>query len=173
MTNFLFSSRAKLGLTVLLTAAFLQGCGAERTTPFNPDVSSSSSSAAAVTTQVITQGTATSSVLDYTDKRLQVMRESVEYYDITDYYENSSLPEQKFDIGQVVLIDLGKQDSCKQHLEFSSLRAEDAGTEGVKVVVSYRQIAAVTTACTPVITRPYYVYYVQSRDALIFGETLL
>lgn len=172
MTNFLFSSRAKLGLTVLLTAAFLQGCGAERTTPFNPDLSSSSSSAAAVNTQTITQGTTTSRVLDYTDKRLQVMRNRDDYYDITGGYVNFNLPEQKFDNGQVVLIDLGEQDSCKQRLEFSSLRAEEAGAEGVKVVITYRAIAAVGTACTPVITRPYYLYYVESRDALIFGETI-
>jgi hypothetical protein len=172
MTNFLFSSRAKLGLTVLLTAAFLQGCGAERTTPFNPDLSSSSSSAAAVTTQLIRQGTATSMVLDYSDKRLQVMREDDEYYDLTDYYDTSGWPSQNFDNGQVVLIDLGEQDSCKQRLEFSSLRAEDAGTEGVKVVVGYRALAAVSTACTSVKTRPYYIYYVESRDALIFGETI-
>ena len=172
MINYMFTSRAKLGLTVLLTAAFLQGCGAERTTPFNPDVSSSSSSAAAINTQTITQGTSTPIGLDHSDKRLQVMRNSDDYDDITNYYVNVNLPEQNFDNGQVVLIDLGEQDSCKQRLEFSSLRAEDAGTEAVKVVVSYRQIAAVTTACTPVITRPYYVYYVQSRDVLIFGETV-
>jgi hypothetical protein len=173
MTNFLFSSRSQLGLGVLLAATFLQGCGAERTTPFNPDLSSSSSSAAAVNTQTITQGTTTSRVLDHKDKRLQVMRNRDDYYDITGGYVNFNLPEQDFDNGQVVLLDLGEQDSCKQHLEFNSLRAEDAGTEGVKVVVSYRQIAAVTTGCTSVITRPYYLYHVQSRDVLIFGETVL
>lgn len=172
MTNFLFFSRAKLGLTVLLTAAFLQGCGAERTTPFNPDLSSSSSSAAAVNTQAITQGTSTRIELDHSDKRLQVMRNRDDYYDITDYYVNDNLPEQNFDNGQVVLVDLGEQDSCKQRLEFSSLRAEDAGAEGVKVVVSYRALAAVSTACNSVKTRPYYVYYVESRDELIFGETI-
>ncbi len=172
MINFLFSSYLKQGLMVVVAGLVLQGCGGERTTPFNPDLSSSSSSAAAVTTQLIRQGTATSMVLDYSDKRLQVMREDDEYYDLTDYYDTSGWPSQNFDNGQVVLIDLGEQDSCKQRLEFSSLRAEDAGTEGVKVVVSYRQIAAVTTGCTSVVTRPYYLYYVQSRDVLIFGETI-
>jgi hypothetical protein len=173
MINFLFSFCAKLGLTVLLAATFLQGCGAERTTPYNPDLSSSSSSAAAVTTQSITQGTTTFRELDHKDKRLQVMRNDDDFYDITNNYVDFNLAAQNFTDGQVVLIDLGEQDSCKQHLEFTSLRAEDAGTEGVNVVVSYRQIAAVTTGCTSVVTRPYYLYYVQSRDVLIFGEAVL
>jgi hypothetical protein len=172
MTNILRFAHIKLGAVTLLAAIFLQGCGAERTTPYNPDISSSSSSAIAVTTQSITQGTTTSSVLDHNDKRLQVMRNSDDYYDITDGYVNFNLQSQNFTDGQVVLIDLGEQDSCKQHLEFNSIRAEEAGAEGVKVVISYRAIAAVSTTCTPVITRPYYLYYVQSRDALIFSETI-
>ena len=173
MINFMFSSYFKLGGILLLAALFLQGCGGERTTPFNPSSSSSSSSAVAVNTQTITQGTSTRIGLDHSDKRLQVMRNRDDYYDITDYYVNDNLPEQDFTNGQVVLIDLGEQDSCKQRLEFSSLRAEDAGTEGVKVVVSYRQIPEVATGCTSVVTRPYYLYHVQSRDVLIFGETVL
>jgi len=172
MINTLFSPNIKLGLGFVLAAVFLQGCGAERTTPYNPDISSSSSSAVAIITQSITQGTTTSRVLDYTDKRLQVMRNRDDYYDITGGYVNFNLPEQNFDSGQVVLIDLGEQDSCKQRLEFSSLRAEEAGAEGVKVVISYRALAAVGTACTPTITRPYYLYHVQSRDALIFSEAI-
>jgi hypothetical protein len=172
MTNILRFAQIKLGAVTLLAAIFLQGCGAERTTPYNPVASSSSSSAVAITTQPIAQGTTNSVLLDYSDKRLQVMRESDDYYYITDYYENTGFPEQSFDNGQVVLIDLGEQDSCKQRLEFSSLRAEEAGAEGVKVVVSYRALAAVSTTCTSVITRPYYLYYVESRDALIFSESI-
>jgi hypothetical protein len=172
MTNILRFTHIKLGAVTLLAAIFLQGCGAERTTPYNPVASSSSSSAIAVSTQTITQGTTNSVLLDYSNKRLQVMRNSDDYYDITDYYENTGFPAQNFDNGQVVLIDLGEQDSCKQRLEFSSLRAEEAGAEGVKVVVSYRALAAVSTTCTSVITRPYYLYYVESRDALIFSESI-
>ncbi len=168
----MFSSHVKISGLVLLAVILLQGCGGERTTPYNPSSSSSSSSAAAVNTQTITQGTSTRIELDHSDKRLQVMRNRDDYYDITDYYVNDNLPEQNFDNGQVVLIDLGEQDSCKQRLEFSSLRAEEAGSEGVKVVISYRALAAVSTACTSVKTRPYYVYWVQSRDTLIFGETI-
>jgi len=173
MTKILRFPQIKLSAIILLAAVFLQGCGAERTTPYNPDISSSSSSAVAVTTQAITQGTTTSSVLDHTDKRLQVMRNSDDFYDITNGYVDFNLALPDFVAGQVVLVDMGEQDSCKQHLEFNSIRAEEAGTEGVKVVISYRAIAAVNTTCTPVITRPYYIYHVQSRDALIFGETLL
>ena len=172
MINIFFSPNIKLGLGFVLAAVFLQGCGAERTTPFNPDISSSSSSGAAVSIQLIRQGTSTSIGLDHSDKRLQVFRNENDYYGITDDYDNSGLPAQNFDNGQVVLIDLGEQDSCKQRLEFSSLRAEEAGAEGVKVVISYRALAAVGTACTPTITRPYYLYHVQSRDALIFSEAI-
>jgi hypothetical protein len=173
MINVMFSSQTKLGVIVLLAALFLQGCGGERTTPYNPSSSSSSSSAVAVTTQIITQGTDTSTFIAHEDKRLQVMRNENDFYDISDAYVNFNLATQNFIDGQVVLLDLGEQDSCKQGLGFNSLRAEETGTESVRVVVSYRERAATTTGCTSVITRPYYIYYVQSRDALIFEESIL
>lgn len=173
MINFLFSAQLKVGLILGLAALLLQSCGGERTTPYNPSSSSSSSSAVSVTTQVITQATTTSSVLDYSDKRLQVIRNENDFFDITDGYVNFNLDSQNFTNGQVVLLDLGEQDSCKQHLDFNSLRAEEAGEDSVKVVVTYRERAAASGTCTSVLSRPFYLYYVQSRGTLIFEESIL
>lgn len=173
MINLLFSSQIKLGGIALLAALFLQGCGGERTTPYNPSSSSSSSSASSVATQAITQATTTSSVLDHSDKRLQVMRNENDFFDITDGYVNFNLGSQNFTSGQVVLLDLGEQDSCKQRLDFNSLRAEEAGDDSVKVVVTYRERAATSGTCTSVLSRPFYLYYVQSRGTLIFEESIL
>lgn len=173
MINFLFSSHVKRGGLVVLAALFLQACGGERTTPYNPSSSSSSSSAASVTTQVITQATNTSSVLDHSDKRLQVIRNENDFFDITDGYVDFNLATQNFTSGQVVLLDLGEQDSCQQRLDFNSLRAEEAGDENVKVVITYRERAATSGTCTSVISRPFYLYYVQSRGTLIVEESIL
>lgn len=173
MINFLFSSHVKRGGLVVLAALFLQACGGERTTPYNPSSSSSSSSAASVTTQVITQATNTSSVLDHSDKRLQVIRNENDFFDITDGYVDFNLATQNFTSGQVVLLDLGEQDSCQQRLDFNSLRAEEAGDESVKVVITYRERAATSGTCTSVISRPFYLYYVQSRGTLIVEESIL
>lgn len=173
MINFLFSAQLKVGLILGLAALLLQSCGGERTTPYNPSSSSSSSSAVSVTTQVITQATTTSSVLDHSDKRLQVMRNENDFFDITDAYVDFNLATQNFTSGQVVLLDLGDQDSCQQRLDFNSLRAEEAGDESVKVVITYRERAATSGTCTSVLSRPFYLYYVQSRGALIFEETIL
>jgi len=173
MINFMFSSQAKISGLVLLVVILLQGCGGERTTPYNPSSSSSSSSAVAVTTQVITQGTDTSTFIAHEDKRLQVMRNENDFYDISDAYVNFNLATQNFVDGQVVLLDLGEQDSCKQRLEFNSIRAEEAGDDSVKVVVTYRERAATSGTCTPVLSRPFYLYYVQSRGTLTFEESIL
>lgn len=173
MINFLFCSQIKFGLLVVLAVLLLQGCGGERTTPYNPSSSSSSSSAVSVTTQVITQATTTSSVLDHSDKRLQVIRNENDFFDITDAYVDFNLATQNFTSGQVVLLDLGEQDSCQQRLDFNSLRAEEAGDDSVKVVITYRERAATSGTCTSVKSRPFYLYYVQSRGTLIFEESIL
>ena len=173
MINYMFSSQVKRSGLVLLAAILLQGCGGERTTPYSPNTSSSSSSAVSVTTQVITQATTVFGVLDHSDKRLQVLRNENDFFEITNGYVNFNLDSQDFTSGQVVLLDLGEQDSCKQHLDFNSLRAEEAGDDSVKVVVTYRERAATSGTCTSVLSRPFYLYYVQSRGALIFEESIL
>lgn len=173
MINFLFCPHVKRGLVVVLAALLLQACGGERTTPFNPSSSSSSSSAASITTQVITQATSTSRVLDHSDKRLQVIRSESDFFDITDAYVDFNLATQNFTGGQVVLLDLGDQNSCQQRLDFNSLRAEEAGDESVKVVITYRERAATSGTCTSVSSRPFYLYYVESRGTIIFEESIL
>jgi hypothetical protein len=173
MINFMFSSHVKISGLVLLAVILLQGCGGERTTPYDPGSSSSSSSAVSVTAQVIAQATTVSGVLDHSDKRLQVMRNENDFFDITDGYVNFNLDSQNFTNGQVVLLDLGEQDSCKQRLDFNSLRAQESGGDSVKVVVTYRERAATSGACTSVLSRPFYLYYVQSRGTLIFEESIL
>lgn len=162
-------------VSCLMAVVLLVGCGAERTTPYNPAVtgSSSSSSAVAVSTSVITQANQTTSVIDHTDKRLQVIREQGDFYNISDAYVNFNPSPPDFTTGQVVLLDLGVQDSCKQHLDFNSIRAEQAGNNSVKLVVSYQERAAITTGCTSVTIRPFYFYYVGSRGTLIVEENLL
>lgn len=173
MINILFSSQFKFLGLVLLSALFLQGCGGERTTPYNPSVSSSSSSASSVGVSQLTQGTFIYRDADHKDKRLQVIRDADDFYGITNSYVDFNLTEPNFTSGQVVLVDLGKQDSCQQSLEFNSLRAEAVGDDSVKVVVTYRERAVTTGACIPVSSRPFYLYYVQSRGTLIFEESLL
>ena len=176
MINFMISSQVKLGGLILLAALFLQGCGGERTTPYNPSSSSSSSSsssAASVSVSIIAQGTFTSGGLDHEDKRLQVMRDADDFYDITNNYVNSNLPQPNFSEGQAILVDLGNVNGCAQHLNFSSLRAEKAGADSVKVVVSYTESAANTAGCSTAVTRPYQLYYVESRGSLLVEEKIL
>ncbi len=177
MINFLAATKTQITIVSIAAALLLQGCGAERTTDFNPDTSASSSSSSApkVSVEQITQGTDPYMVQDYSDKRLQVAREEDDFFEFKNSYTTTLTDTPNFTKGQVVLVDMGEQDSCKQHLEFNSLRAEEAGSEAVKVVISYTAKAAVsaTTTCTSVKTRPFYFYYVDSRDQLIFAETVL
>ncbi len=170
MINFLFSSQIKFGFIVVLVGLLLQGCGGERTTPYNPSSSSSSSSATKVVAELITQGTNTLRDIDYKEKSLHVMRDSKEFFNFVDKYTNLNPEPPNFNSGQVVLVDMGNQESCKKRLEFNSLRAEEAGDDSVKVVVTYREIAAISGDC--VISRPFYFYYIESRGHLIVEESV-
>ena len=169
MNKFLFTKTHR-SIAFLLAVMLVQACGGERTAPYNPVTSSSSSSGAKVTTSIISQGTATAVALDYSDKSLQVMRNENDFYGISNGYVNVNLPPPNFTNGQVVLLDLGAQDSCKQRLDFNSIRAEEAGVESVKVIISYRERTATPTGCTSALTRPFYFYYVESRGTLIVEE---
>ncbi len=173
MINFLFYPHVKRSLILMLAALLLQACGGERTTPYNPSSSSSSSSAVSIPTQVITQATSTARLLDHSDKRLQVMRNENDFFDITDAYVDFNLATQNFTTGQVVLVDLGDQNACQQRLDFNSLRAEEAGDESVKVVITYRERAATSGTCNSVSSRPCYLYYIESRGTIIFEESIL
>jgi hypothetical protein len=174
MTNNLFTIHRKIALFTAMSVCLLSACGgSDRTEPYSPSLSSSSSSAAKVSTEAITQSTTTSTIIDHKEKSLQVMRDADEFYSITDAYVNFNLGQPNFTEGQVVLIDMGDVNGCAQHLNFSSLRAEQAGANSVKVVVSYSETAANTSGCSTVITRPYYLYYVQSRGPVVFQELIL
>jgi hypothetical protein len=175
MTKFVSKQLNTLGalLFCALASVLLQGCGAERTTPFDPDNSSSSSSqAVSVDVAQILVGTEPHTDIDHKEKNLNVMRDEDEYVKIGDYYVSTGLDEQNFDDGQVVLIDMGDTDGCKQHLTFSSLTAKEAGDDSVKVVIKYNEVAAGTSNCSSTNTRPFYFYYVRSRGALVFEENI-
>lgn len=174
MTNFFASLKLNFSLVCVAAVLCLQGCGGERTTSFNPSVSSSSSSTPnKVLVELLVQGTDPYHEQDYSDKRVQAAREEKDYFFFKDSFTTALIDKPNFEKGQVVVVDLGAQDTCKQHLEFSSLRAEEAGDEAVKVVISYKAKAAVTSNCTSTTPRPFYFYYVDSRDQLIISETIL
>lgn len=151
----------------------LQGCGGERTAPFNPGSSSSSSSVTSVDATQLTQGTTTRVVPQYKEHSLHVARDQTEFYKYVDEYSTINLDLPDFTTGQVIIVDGGDTDSCKKKVIFNRLTAQQDGNNSVKVVVSYSESADVTTTCTSVISRPYYFYYIKSLNTIIFSEDII
>jgi uncharacterized protein YceK len=164
-------SRFIVAVAVCTAAILLQGCGAERSTPYSPDSSSSSSSVTSVTITELTEGESPRLVVDNIDKNIQVFHGRDAYFNIGDRYSNS-LVEQDFTAGQVVLVDLGETDSCANRLVFSSVSAQTEGVNSVKLVISYSEKTAITSGCTSLITHPYRFYYIKSRGPLVVEENI-
>ena len=108
-------------------------------------------------------------VIDKKEKNIQVMRDATEFHKIANTYVAQNLATPDFNIGQVVLIDMGDTDSCALRFEFSSISAKEQTDNTIAVVVNYTVKAAVEK-CTPVITRPFYFYHINTRKLLKIEE---
>jgi len=177
MTRFVNKQLNTLGalLFCALASVLLQGCGAERTTPFDPDTSSSSSSSSVTKIDVNEEASGTqpfSSTIDHKDKSLNVMRSDEEYNTIANFYVDHTLDDVSFTAGQVVLVDMGETNDCDRHLDFSSLTAQEDGDNSIRVVVKYNERAENLANCSGT-TRPYYFYYIDQRGPIIFEEKIL
>lgn len=149
----------------------LQGCGAERDTPFNPDTSEED--AVIVDSDPIKSGNKdNANVLDFDNKLLQVITNEDDYFEMIDKYTDNRPTAPNFNNGQVVFIDLGEKDSCENYLTLSELIAQEEGDNGVKVVIDYNEHSKNTGDCTSTITRPYHIYYIDSTGPLVFEENI-
>ena len=137
-----------------LLGALLQGCGAERDTPFNPSTTSSSSSSSLgnsidsptnilLEQQNQTERTEPSPLLQSTSKQLIAIRTPDEMNYYWDLYINDfdwSTDVVDFTEGQVFLWDGGEQGNCDPLLDFASIKAYDHSPNSVKLVIKYTDV---------------------------------
>ncbi len=138
----------------------------------NSSVSSIASSSA-IELMLIGSGTQTNTVIEITEKNVQVMKNATDFMNISGAYSTVNLDSQDFDAGQVILIDDGNVNNCDAHLAFNSnLSAETVGNNSLKVIIDYLEKPAVSP-CAPSSSRPYYFYYIKSRKLLTFEDKII
>lgn len=149
----------KTAPTILLfcvLGALLQGCGAERDTPFNGGNSNSSSSSLGTKISDViniineldednVDERTEPSALDSTSKRLVAIRNDEEMESYWDDYINDLRWEEDttnmdidFEVGQVLLIDQGELGDCDKLISIRDVDAYDHSPNTVKVVIKYR-----------------------------------
>ena len=174
-------SGKKLSFATLLLAGLisLHGCGGSRDEPFDPGDDDDDDNVDVVTVDFSLVESGSDARLATDDnKRLQVLREYAEFYEIYDQYSETTLPEDPdFERGQVVLIDAGVIDNspCADKLVFSDIRAQEENGSVVKVIVEYEEQEPETDADCPTefqATRPFRFYFIESREKLIFSEEI-
>lgn len=141
--------RSKVFFLFLFTIVFsLQGCGAERDTPFNPGGNSGSSSSRGLGNSLpdfekLIEGS--EPALPYSDsKQLVAIRDFNEmslYWDAYVTTEDWDESVVDFETGQVFLFDRGELGDCASILDIKSVRAYDYSANTVKVIIRYEDSA--------------------------------
>lgn len=160
-------------LALLCSLGLIAGCGAERDEPFNPDTDEDETGEVIEST-LIENGDQedANQELPEDDKRLQVLKTSADFRNLLEFYSTANPTEPDFTDGQVILIDMGDTDSCEEHLTLRDVDAYETGNNGVKVVISYNEIAAKTSDCSSEFSRLYWFYHIESTGPLVFEEEI-
>lgn len=159
---------------LLLSLSVIAGCGAERDEPFNPDTDEDETGEVVDVNPVESgdQLDDANEELAEDDKRLQVLKTSADFRNLLEFYSTANPTEPDFTGGQVILIDMGEIDNCDEHLTFREVDAYETGDNGVKVVISYNEVAAKTSNCTSEFSRLYWFYHIESTGPLVFEEKI-
>jgi hypothetical protein len=177
---------------VLLISTLLAACGAERDTPFNPSGGTSSSSSipvgATVTMTKIYESEAPQpTYFNTTNKQIITIRTQDEFdYFWDNYASGQTFNEIDFELGQVILLDLGNIGTCTQLLTYRSNKANDFSNNTVRVVFSYRDTQnssaqnssanssySESSCANTENKRPFYFYYVESRKKIVVEEQVI
>lgn len=172
---------------LFLICTLLAACGAERDTPFNPSSNTSSASSipvgASVTMNLLYQSDAPQpSFVETASKNITVIRTQEEFDYYWDTYANGqTFNEIDFELGQVILLDLGNIGTCTQLLNYRSNKANDFSDNTVRVVFSFRDTQNSASAssfsessCANIEDkRPFYFYYVESRKKIVVEEQVI
>ncbi len=186
------SKNLHLLLCIGLLGSLLQGCGAERDTPFNPSTTSSSSSSSLGTTLSGTERLYSGTTPLYTppdlNKKLLVIRDDVQM----DYYWGKYVSNDPWDAdivnfeeGQVLLIDRGQLGQCDSLIDIKSVAFYDHSANTVKAVIKYGDSGNSSSASSSssnsapncindlgTINQPFRFYYVPSRKVLVIQEDI-
>jgi len=166
----------------LLLACVLAGCGSERDEPFDPGKGATDDDADSdrlrITLNRILHDDQPLLLIDG-DRQNLILRDEQSYYLYSDRYSDR-LPEEEpdFDIGQVILLDLGEREnnSCHHRLQLQSVYAEEYGSNLARLVVNLREREANNQAQCPEedphLLRPFYFYYLESRRPVVIAEAL-
>jgi hypothetical protein len=185
-TFFKFSS-------ILFISTLLAACGAERDTPFNPSGGTSSSSSipigATVTmTEIYESEAPQPSLVETASKQIVIIRTQDEFDYFWDTYANGqTFNEIDFELGQVILLDLGNIGAnCTQLLTYRSNKANEFSDNTVRVVFSYRDTRnnssnssaanssySESSCANAENKRPFYFYYVESRKKIVVEEQVI
>jgi hypothetical protein len=169
---------------VLFITTLLAACGAERDTPFNPSGGTSSASSIAVGPDVDMELIHKSDArqptfVETASKQIVIIRTQEEFDFFWDTYANGETYEEiDFEIGQVILLDLGNIGTCTQLLNYRSNTANEYSDNTVRVFFSYRdtQNSSSTSSysessCANIEDkRPFYFFYVESRKKIVVEE---
>jgi hypothetical protein len=116
--------------------------------------------------------TSTANAPDQKHKTVKIARTLAEYDALANTYVGNTLGAQDFESGQVVLVDDGEIDNCTAHLSFNSkVSAQELSENTVKVFLGYYEKPLLTN-CVPVVSRPFYFYYVGTRKLLVIEEKI-
>lgn len=184
-------------LLLIALSLWIIGCGGEREEPFDesvldtPDGDDSSNGSDSddpdnsddpdddtVSVSLLVESTETRLVPERTGRRLEVLRNSTDFFDRLDIYATTNVQAPDFERGQVVLYDAGDVDDrdCVHRMPLEDVSAERVNDEITQVVLSHSEQPPEndTQNCPddPVWTRPYHFYYVESTARLILVEEL-
>lgn len=197
---FTFIKTSSTVLLFCLLGALLQGCGAERDTPFNPDTSNSSSSLGSNISGVQSLREGTNPTAAYGEsKQLIAIRDQEQmnlYWD--DYVSDTDWDDDvvDFETGQVLLIDRGNIGNCSRLIDVQNVKAYDHSSNTVKVVIKYTDSGTTSNSSSsssssessssssssfsePSCTldpsnpnQPFRFYFIPSRKVMVFQEDI-
>ncbi len=132
-----------------------------------------------VTVTLLVEGNETLHVIDRESKRLEVLTNSDDYFQLLDRYTSAQVEAVDFGNAQVLLYDAGDVETgnCVDRLELRQVSAEEVvDTSVVRVILAYDEVAATASGVNcpeqPVFERPFGFYLIQSTAKAVIVERL-
>ncbi len=171
---------------LVVSLFLLQGCGGQRDEPFNGD-SSSSSRGATVKVENLRSDKDPIEGADIVneEKKIIFILDKPRFLELWRNYTIAVAPDPDMDVGQVVLIDLGKKRICDRKVTLKSVTAFDASVNSAELIIEFEDVdgnssstsdsssssSASSASCdNETQEQPYYFYYVKTRKELVPEE---
>lgn len=171
----IFSAAAPLLWAVMVVV--LSACGAARDDDFEPP-DSEDPDAEPISRVLLADGNSTLLAIDRESKRLEVVTNSDDYFQLLDRYTSAQVEVPNFDNGQVLLYDGGDvaDSNCVGKLELSRVSAEEVSDTLARVILEYQEFEPTASGpqCPddPQLIRPFAFYFIETTAELMVVEQL-